>query len=91
MLADDLFHPDHVVPPAELVAAVFEGAAQGKPEVLMELRTVLCQVFVLHLRQPAEIKCFSGFFLLLHGLQPSASEYGRIFFVTNRSHIVFDF
>ena len=48
---NDLFHPHHIVPAAELVAAVAEGAAQRKTEMRVELGAVFGQVFVLYLRE----------------------------------------
>lgn len=51
VLPNDLFHPHHIVPAAELVAAVAEGAAQRKTEMRVELGAVFGQVFVLYLRE----------------------------------------
>lgn len=50
VLADDLLHTDHIVPAAELVAAVVEGAREGEAKMGVELGTVFCEVFVLFLR-----------------------------------------
>ena len=37
VLADDFFHPNHVVPAPELIAAVVEGAGQCEAQMLVEL------------------------------------------------------
>ena len=50
VLADDFFHPDHVVPAPELIAAVVEGTGQREAQMLVELGAVFCEVFVLRLR-----------------------------------------
>ena len=46
MLADDLFHPHHIVPAAELAAAVAEQANLGKPHPLVEAHAVEREVLV---------------------------------------------
>ena len=46
MFADDLFHPDHVVPAPELVAALRKGTGQFKTEMAVEMRAVACEVLV---------------------------------------------
>ena len=50
VLADDFFHPNHVVPAPELIAAVVEGTGQREAQMFVELGTVFGEVFVLHLR-----------------------------------------
>lgn len=40
VLADDLLHTDHIVPAAEFVAAVVEGAREGEAKMGVELGTV---------------------------------------------------
>ena len=50
VLADDFFHPDHVVPAPELIAAVVEGTGQREAQMLVELGAVFGEVFVLRLR-----------------------------------------
>lgn len=47
MLADDLLHPDHVVPASELVAALVEVPDLLETEVGMESLAVVREVFVL--------------------------------------------
>ena len=48
MFADNFFHPDHVVPAVEFVAAVFEGSAEVEAEVFVELGAVFVEIFVLY-------------------------------------------
>lgn len=44
------FHPDHVVPAPELIAAVVEGTGRCEAQMLVELGAVFGEVFVLRLR-----------------------------------------
>lgn len=46
MLADHLFHPDHVVPATALVAAQLELTDQPVTQMLMELLAVACERLV---------------------------------------------
>ena len=45
--ADQLFHPDHVVPAAEFISAAVKRPDRGISQMRMELRAVFGQVFVL--------------------------------------------
>ena len=80
VLPDDLFHPDHVVPAAELVPAVVEGADQCEAQMLVEPGAVPGQVFVLRLRvADAGIQVQDA-----HGLQPVGQR-----LVQSTAHAVF--
>lgn len=66
VLADDFFHPDHVVPAPELIAAVVEGTGQCEAQMFVELGAVFGEVFVLHLRVADAGVEVEG----THGLEP---------------------
>ncbi len=71
MPADDLFHPDHMIPAAELISALPKFPSLCKSESGVKPSAVLVQIFILcfrisdagveiqdpHLFQP----CFQGF------------------------------
>ena len=46
VVGDGLFHPDHVVPGAEFVGAVVEGAHQAVAQVLVKMHAVVGQMGV---------------------------------------------
>lgn len=48
MFPDDFFHPDHVVPAVQFIAAVFEGTTEVEAEMFVELGTVFVEIFVLY-------------------------------------------
>ena len=48
VLADDFFHPNHVVPAPELIAAVVEGTGQREAQMFVELGAVFVEIFVLY-------------------------------------------
>ena len=80
MLADDFFHPNHVVPAPELIAAVVEGTGQREAQMFVELGAVFGEVFVLHLRvADAGIQVQDA-----HGLQPVGQR-----LVQSTAHAVF--
>ena len=41
MFPNNLLHPDHIIPPVELIPAVLKSPAKPEPKMLMELGTVL--------------------------------------------------
>ena len=41
VLADDFFHPNHVVPAPELIAAVVEGTGQREAQMFVELPFII--------------------------------------------------
>ena len=47
MLADHLFHPDHIVPLRKFIAGIVEFADEGVSEFFMETHAVKRQMFVL--------------------------------------------
>ena len=47
MRPDDLFHPDHVVPSPEFAAAFVKRPDFGESHMLMELLTVMGQIFII--------------------------------------------
>ena len=49
MLSNDLFHPNHVVPTIELLAALMEMSNCLVAQVFMEADTIQRQVFVLRI------------------------------------------
>ena len=66
MPADKLFHPDHIVPAPEFIAAAAEGAGKRKAQMCVEVGTVPVQVGVLlpgHTDAGVEVED-------THGLQP---------------------
>ena len=46
MFADDLFHPDHVVPAAEFIAALMKFSDFDIAQMFMELFAVSGEIFV---------------------------------------------
>ena len=59
MFPDDLLHPDHVVPAAEFVPAFMECSHPGEAQVLMKLRAVPGQIFIL-LNRTADAGILTG-------------------------------
>ena len=49
MLSDHFLHPDHMIPSSKFVTTLSEFSDQTIPQMLMELLTVLCQIFIIHL------------------------------------------
>jgi len=60
MFPDHFLHPDHIVPSAEFVSAFMKFAHHGIAQVLMELDTVVVQIFIVHLGA-----CDTGWFTLV--------------------------
>ena len=52
MLANNLLHPDHVVPSAKLVPTLMEAANLGKPSMGVEISAVGGQVFIRYIGIP---------------------------------------
>ncbi len=50
MLADNLFHPYHVIPASEFIAALMKCSDFCISEMRMEIRAVCCQVFIILIR-----------------------------------------
>ena len=46
----DFFHPDHIVPTAELISTFMEFADHGVAKMFVEANAVMVQVFVIHNR-----------------------------------------
>ena len=47
MGSDDLFHPNHIVPPTKLIAALMKFAHFYKAKVLVKIRTVGSQIRII--------------------------------------------